>query len=592
MYANKGWKRAVLGASATILLCALAAPASADGDTTMQRLLDAAKEPHNWLTHHGSFASQRYSTLDEINRETVGELKLAWTFAMGGIEGGGIWPHGGLEGTPIVEDGFMYVTDGWGSVYKLDIRNGIGRLVWKMDPDTDKDWAGNVACCGVNNRGIGLWRDKVLSHTLDGRLIMTDKATGEVDWERKVANPEIAETITGAPLIVKDMAITGTAGAEYGIRGWIAATDLNNGEEKWRFHTIPGPGEPGHDTWPTTHDAWKNGGGSTWVTGSYDPDTDLIIWGVGNPGPDWDAEYRPGDNLYTNSAVALDADTGALKWHFQYTPNDPYDYDGVNEQVFADAMVNGQQRKVVLHADRNGFAYALDRVTGEFLWGKPFVDRVTWTPSLDPKTGIPVNYDPNSKIQSYAPGTAPSRTNKVGVSCPGNMGGKNWPPTSYNPELNLYYIPVIESCNEMTNEEMIPGESYKPREFFTGGGPRQHEPIYGSIAAIDVNTGDVKAKYRTKYPMLGGTLATAGGLVFTAHPSGEILALDAENLTELWRFETNAGVNAPPMTYSINGKQYVAILVGLGGAWPKWFVDSTKGLEKMEPSSMLFVFSL
>ena len=241
-------------------------------------------------------------------------LKVAWTYALGGIEGGGIWPHGGLEGTPIVEDGFIYVTDGWGSVYKLDIRDGAGKLVWKMDPQTDKDWAGAVACCGVNNRGVALWNDKVVSHTLDGRLIATDKETGTVAWESKLANPDIAETITGAPLIVKNMAITGVGGAEYGIRGWIAATDLATGKEIWRRHTIPAPGEPGHDTWKDTHGAWKNGGGSTWVTGSYDPEQNLLIWGTGNPGPDWDNEYRPGDNLYTNSVLALDADTGAIKW--------------------------------------------------------------------------------------------------------------------------------------------------------------------------------------------------------------------------------------------------------------------------------------
>ena len=561
-------------------------------ETTADRLLNAAQEPNNWLTHHGSYDAKRYSTLDEINNDNVKDLKVAWTFALGGIEGGGIWPHGGLEGTPIVEDGAMYVTDGWGSVYKLDISSGAGKLVWKMNPETDKDWAGAVACCGVNNRGIGLWKDKVVSHTLDGRLIVTNKETGEIEWERQMADPGIGETITGAPLIVKDMAITGVAGAEYGIRGWLAATDLNSQEEKWRRHTIPAPGEPGHETWADLHDAWKNGGGSTWVTGAYDPEQDLIIWGVGNPGPDWDAEYRPGDNLYTNSAIALDADTGEIKWHFQYTPNDPYDYDSVAEHVLVDTEINGQARQVALHADRNGFGYALDRTSGQFIWGTPFVNRLTWTRGLDPETGRPLDYDPEKKVQSYLPGTAPSRSNPVGVACPGNMGGKNWPPTAYNPKLNLWYIPVIESCNTMTNQEMIPGESYKPREFFTGGGPSQHEQITGSVTAIDVATGKIAAKHETKYPMLGGILTTAGDLVFTGHPSGEFVALDAKTLDELWRFETNAGINAPPMTYSADGKQYIALLVGLGGAWPKWFVDGTEGLEKMEPGSMLFVFSL
>ena len=230
---------------AGLLATALAVPALAASETTADRLLNAGAEPQNWLTHHKDYAATRHSTLDQITKDNVKDLKVAWTYALGGIEGGGIWPHGGLEGTPIVEDGFMYVTDGWGAVYKLDVTQGPGKLVWKMDPGTDKDWSGAVSCCGVNNRGVALWRDKVISHTLDGRLLATDKETGEVAWERQVADPAIAEVITVAPLVVKDLAITGVSGAEYGIRGWIAATDLNTGKEVWRRHTIPGPGEPG-----------------------------------------------------------------------------------------------------------------------------------------------------------------------------------------------------------------------------------------------------------------------------------------------------------------------------------------------------------
>ncbi len=583
------WRLSTCLAGGLLLACSGAALAD---DVTFDRLLQAPSEPANWLTHHGDYSAKRYSTLSEITKDNVGDMRVAWTYALGGIGGGGIWPHGGLEGTPIVEDGMMYITDGWGSVYKLDMTGGTGKLVWKMNPETDKDWAGAVACCGVNNRGVGLWKDQVISHTLDGRLISTNKETGEVTWEREVADPGIAETITGAPLIVKDMAITGVAGAEYGIRGWLAATNLADGQEIWRRHTIPAPGEPGHDSWADTHDAWKTGGGSTWVTGSYDPDQNLIIWGVGNPGPDWDAEYRPGDNLYTNSALAVDADTGEIAWHFQYTPNDPYDYDAVSEHVLVDVTINGVDKQVALHADRNGFGYALDRTSGEFVWGTAFVKDLTWTRGLDPETGRPLDYDPNSQLQTYLPGTAPTRENPLGVSCPGNMGGKNWPPTAYHPDLKYWYIPVIESCNEMTNEEMIPGESYKPREWFTGGGPRQHQAITGSVTAIDVTTGEIAAKHETEYPLLGGILATAGGLVFTGHPSGEFVALDAETLEEKWRFGTGAGINAPPMTFEVDGKQYVGLLVGLGGAWPKWFVDGTKGLEKMEPGSMLYIFSL
>jgi len=587
--------RGGLAALAALLLGgASVLPAAADdGGTTFERVVSAPeKEPQNWLTHHGNYQATRFSPLSEINKDNVKNLKLAWTFALGGIEGGGIWPHGGLEGTPIVEDGSMYITDGWGSVYKLDVSGGQGKLVWKMDPATDKDWSGAVTCCGIDNRGVGLWKDQVISHTLDGRIIATSKADGSIKWQRQVANTEIAEVITGAPLVVKDLAITGVAGAEYGIRGWLAATDLNTGKEVWRRHTIPGPGEPGHETWADDHDAWKTGGGSTWVTGAYDPEQNLIIWGVGNPGPDWDSMYRPGDNLYTDSVIALDAADGSIKWHYQYTPNDPYDYDSVAEHILVDTTINGQPRKVALHADRNGFGYAIDRTNGQFVWGTPFVKKVTWTKGLDPKTGKPVDYDPNKKVQTYNPENTPTRDNPTITACPGNMGGKNWPPTAYNPETKLWYIPVIESCNVMVTKEAIPGQSYKKREFFTGGGPTTNIPISGSLTAIDVTTGKVAGKFETQYPLLGGVLTTAGGLVLTAEPQGRIDALDARTLEKLWSFETGAGTNAPPMTFSVGNKQYLAILVGLGGAWPKWFVESTKGLEKLQPSSMLYVFSL
>lgn len=575
-------------ALALVLACGLAAaPArSAEGPVTQDRLLNPEGEQGNWLHHHRDYAAQRFARLDQINRESVKGLKVAWTMALGGIEPGGMWTHGGLEGTPLAEDGFLYVTDGWGSVYKIDAHGGQGRLVWKMDPKTDRDWAGAVACCGVDNRGAALWADKVISHTLDGRLIATDKKTGDVAWQRDVADPEKAETITGAPLIVKDMAISGVAGAEYGIRGWIAATDLKTGKELWRTHTIPAKGEPGSETWKDDYNAAATGGGSTWVTGSYDPATNTILWGVGNPGPDWDHEYRPGDNLYTDSTLALDADTGKIKWHYQHTPNDPFDYDSVSEKVLID-LPNG--RKLSVEADRNGFAYALDRTDGSFVWGVPFVKRVNWTKGLEPETGKPVEYDSSKSIQQYM--DKPDRQNLVGTLCPGNMGGKNWPPTAYNASLHLWYIPVIESCNQISVQPAKPGESYKPREFFTGGGPKQHERITGSITAVDVTTGKVVGKHETPYPLLGGMLATPD-LVFTGHPSGEFTAHDAKTLEQVWEFKTGSGINAPPMTFTVDGKQYIGLLVGLGGAWDKWFIDSTPELKNVQTGSMLYVFGL
>ena len=565
-------------------------PAMAADEVTHDRLLNADKETGNWLLHHKNFSAHRFSGLKDINRDTVKNLKVAWTMHLGGVEGGGIWTHGGLEGTPIVENGFMYVTDGWGSVYKIDTHGGRGVLMWKMDPKTDHDWAGAVACCGVDNRGVALWGNLVISHTLDGRLIATNKENGQVAWQRKVADPDKGEVVTGAPLVVKNMAITGVAGAEYGIRGWIAATDLSTQKEVWRTHTIPAKGEPGHETWKDDKNAAAAGGGSTWVTGSYDPATNTIIWGVGNPGPDWDNEYRPGDNLYTDSSLALDADTGKIKWHYQHTPNDPYDYDSVAENVLVDVPGPNGPLKLALEADRNGFAYAIDRTTGKFIWGLPFVKKVTWTKGLDAESGKPVEYDPNKQVQRYNAAVTPHRENKVADICPGNMGGKNWPPTAYNPELKLWYIPVIESCNRITVEESKQ-DKLKAREFWTGGGPSQPFRITGSVAAVDVTTGKLAGKMETPFPMLGGMLATPD-LVFTGQPSGQVMALDAKTLEKRWEFNTGGGVSAPPISFAVDGKQYIAILVGLGGAWDKWFIDATPELKNIQPGSMLYVFAL
>jgi len=582
-------------ALAFALSCGVAWPsggARAADAVTQERLLNVDREPGNWLHHHRDYGAQRFSPLDQVTSGNVRNLKVAWTMALGGIEGGGIWPHGGLEGTPIAENGTLYVTDGWGSVYRIEAPGGRPRLVWKMDPKTDRDWSGAVACCGVNNRGVALWQNLIVSHSLDGRLIATDKATGNVVWQRQVADPAKGETITGAPLIVNGRAITGVGGAEYGIRGWLAATDLASQKEVWRTHTIPGPGEPGAETWRDTHNAWATGGGSTWVTGSYEPGTNTLYWGVGNPGPDWDHEYRPGDNLFTNTTLALDPDTGRIKWHFQHTPNDPYDYDAVAEKVLIDLPAAGNRpaQRLALTADRNGFAYALDRASGNFVWGLPFVKRVNWTTGLNAETGMPNEYIRNAPLQPYVAASIPNRANQKAEICPGNMGGKNWPPTAYNPNLRLWYIPVIESCNTITNQVVKPGE-FKPREFFTGGGPSQHERITGSITAIDVTTGKIAGKVETQFPQLGGFLATRD-LLFGSHPDGEVFALDAKTLEKLWSFQTGGGANAPPMTYMADGKQFIAILVGLGGAWPKWFVESTPELKAIAPGSTLYVFAL
>ena len=579
-----------LAAAIALVLGSQSAVFAAD-DVTPDRLLNADADPGNWLTHHKDYSGQRFSPLNQINKDSVKNLHVAWTLQLGGIEGGGIWSHGGLEGTPIVENGMMYVTDGWGTVYKIDTRGGQAKLLWKMDPKTDHDWAGAIACCGVDNRGVALTGNVVLSHSLDGRLLATNKDTGEVVWQRQIADPDKSEVITAAPLVVKNLAITGVAGAEYGIRGWIAATDLTTHKEVWRTYTIPAKGEAGSETWKDSYSAAATGGGSTWVTGTYDPKSNTLFWGVGNPGPDWDSQYRPGDNLYTDCTLALDLDTGKIKWHFQHTPNDDYDYDSVSENVLVDAPVHGQPMQLDLEADRNGFAYAIDRANGSFVWGLPFVKKVTWTKGLDPETGKPAEYDPKAAVQKYNASVTPSRDNPVTMICPGNMGGKNWPPTAYNPVLKEWYIPVIESCNRITVKPESPDKPLKKRDLFTGGGPTQPERITGSVTAIDVTTGKEVGKHETPYPMLGGLLTTPD-LVFYGQPDGKVAALDAKTLQELWSFNTGGGVNAPPMTFTSDGKQYVAILVGQGGAWDKWFIDATPELKQVRPSSALYVFSV
>jgi len=490
----------------------------------------------------------------------------------------------------------MYVTDGWGTVYAIDVSSGKkGAFKWRMDPKTDKAWAGDVACCGVNNRGVALWKDKVISITLDGRLIAINKATGEVAWERKIADPAIAETLTAAPLIVRDVAIVGTAGGEFGIRGFIDGTDLNTGKGIWRTYTIPGAGEPGNETWKDGKERWKHGGASIWETATYDPETDTFYQGIGNAGPDWDPEYRPGDNKWAASVLALSPSDGKIKWGYQYTPNDPYDYDEISEHPIINTKVNGEDRKLVVHAARNGFYYVLDRVNGSFVAGKQYVDKLNWTTGLDPKTGRPLNYDPTKDVQEYTVRSHGTRANPdSNPLCPAHSGGKNWEPTAYNPELGLLYIPSKEGCNIVFTQEqkdfVDQGGTLNPRERFAGGGTRTPDRLTGAIKAVDPVTGEVKGQAKIDYPTYGGLLTTAGNLVFMGNIDGTFAAYDAKTMQELWSVNLGTGINAPPVTYSVNGKQYVAVLVG--SRQPAVILATMPELKNTSTASMLFVFGL
>jgi alcohol dehydrogenase (cytochrome c) len=579
---------------ASLLLATALTPADA-ADMTNDRMLNPQREPQNWLLHHGNYQGHRFSALKEINTDTVKNLRPAFTVALGGFQSGGRYAAGALEATPLVEDGIMYVPDGWGSVYAIDVTAGKKATIkWKMDPGTDRAWAGDVACCGVNNRGVALWKDKVISIALDGRMFAINKATGEVVWERKIAEPALGETLTIAPLVVRDVAIVGAAGGEFGIRGYIEATDLNTGKQAWRTYTIPGTGEPGNESWKDGKDRWKHGGGSIWETATYDPETDTFYQGIGNAGPDYDIQYRPGDNKWAASVLAIAPNDGKIKWGFQYTPQDPYDYDEISEHPIINAKVNGEDRKLVVHAARNGFFYSLDRTNGSFILGKQYVDELNWTPGLDSKTGRPLSYDPNTDIQIYAPGSHGMRGQPSVRTCPSNVGGKNWEPSAYNPELGLLFVPSIEGCNTIETLEQKDMEDQagpsKWRERFTGGSAKTVQRLYGSLKAIDPVTGETKANLKMDYPNYGGALATGGNLVFLGEADGTFGAYDAKTLKQLWSFNVGTGINAPPITYSVNGKQYVAVLAGsrqnvnIYGLAPE--------IKNMSTASMLYVFAL
>jgi alcohol dehydrogenase (cytochrome c) len=577
---------------ASLLLGSALTPIFA-ADMTQERALNPQREPQNWILHHGNYQGHRFSLLKEINTETVKNLKPAFTVALSGFQSGGRYASGNLEATPIVEDGILYVPDGWGSVYAIDVSSGKkGVIKWKMDPGTDRAWAGDVACCGVNNRGVALWKDKVISIALDGRMFAIEKATGEVIWERKIADPALGETLTIAPLVIRDLGIVGAAGGEFGIRGYIDATDLNTGKQAWRTYTIPGTGEPGNETWKDGKEHWRHGGGSVWETATYDPESDTFYQGIGNAGPDWDPEYRAGDNKWAASVLAVNPSDGAIKWGFQYTPNDPYDFDEISEHPILNARVNGEDRKLVVHAARNGFFYVLDRINGAFIAGKQYVDQLNWTPGLDPKTGRPLNYNPNADVQIYAEGSHGTRAKPQGGRlCPAHIGGKNWAPSASNPELGLIYIPSSEGCNTLTTVEqkdfVAQGGTVKPRDRFTGGADNYPERRYGGLKALDPVTGETKARIRFDYP-LSGALATAGNLVFLSQADGTFGAYDARTLQELWSFNVGTGIKAPAISFAVNGKQYIAVLAGFKVNVLFGFPE----LNNTAPASMLFVFSL
>ena len=513
-----------------LFLIALAA-CGAHAQVPVSRILNAAAEPHNWLTYSGNYAAHRYSPLTEINETNVKDLKVAWTYQVTSLQK--------FETTPIVADGVMYITEPPSHVTALDLRTG--RPVWKYRRPMPDDIR---VCCGQVNRGVAILDGLVYVGTVDAHLIALNARTGAVVWDTTVANYKAGYSVTVAPLAVKDKIILGMAGGEYGVRGFLDAYDAKSGRLAWRFWTIPAPGEPGSDTWQG--DSWKTGSAATWVTGAYDPELNLLYWGTGNPGPDWNGDVRAGDNLYSDCILAIDADSGKLKWHFQFTPHDVHDWDSTSVPVLVDAEFQGQRRKLVLFPNRNAFYYVLDRTNGQFLLGKPYAKQ-TWAKGLD-DSGRPIRL----------PGTFPSHEGTR--VWPAVAGASNWYSPSYSPQTGLLYVAVREAGSLY----YIGEAEYKEGEQFNGGGFRNiaGEDESGAIRAFDPATGVVKWEYPLFTPPWSGVLSTAGKLLFGTTNEGQIFALAADTGNPLWRLQAGGVARGNPMSYSFEGKQYVAVAMG------------------------------
>jgi alcohol dehydrogenase (cytochrome c) len=531
-------------------------------NVTYERILQARMEPQNWLTYYGAYDGQRYSSLDQINTENVRHLRPAWVF-----QAGSSGMHAGpstysFEAAPIVVDGVMYVSgwDGW--VWCLDARTG--QELWRYKHAIPFDTS---LCCGNVNRGVAVAKGKVFVVTLNAHVLALDAETGKLVWDNTYGDVRAGESATVAPLVVKDLVIVGSSGGEFGVRGHLDAFELDTGRRVWRTYTVPKPGEPGSETWPADGEAWTRGGGNCWVTGTYDPDLNLMYWGTGNPAPDFDGGVREGDNLYTDSVIAVDPDNGQIRWHYQYNPHDLWDYDSTMENILFDV----HRRKLLAHFDKNGYFFVLDRTNGELVRVAPFVDRITWgeidaegkvTPKMYPeKEGEPVNF------------------------WPGPAGGKEWTHAAYSPKTQLFYVPVQDVGAEVTLRHREFKESIP---YWGASVVVDAADMYGSVSAFDPLTGKEVWRWRNEVPMCASVLATGGDLVFAGEPTGEFNALNARTGEPLWQFQTGSGHHSSPTTYSVDGRQYIAVPVGWG-AWVEGFLPSMLGAPH---GDALFAFAL
>jgi alcohol dehydrogenase (cytochrome c) len=501
-------------------LCAL----SAGAQVTYRDLLRSPSA--EWLNYSGDYASRRHSPLAQINTGNVRNLVAQWVFHVEGARR--------LETVPIVHQGIMYITNS-NEVYALDAR--AGRKIWHYH-------AGQVKNSSRVNRGVAIYGDRVFLVTTDAHLVALHRVTGAVQWDKEFAASKDGYFSTVAPLVIQDRILVGVGGGGSGQRGFVAALSPQGGRELWRFWTVPAKGEPGSETWGNFPAEW--GGAPTWTTGSYDPDLNLVYWPTGNPWPDFYGGHRPGDNLYSDSILALDGNTGKLKWYFQFTPHDVWDWDANETPVLLDTEFRGRPRKLLLQANRNGFYYVLDRVTGEFLHAKPFVKRLDWATGLNDK-GRPML----AARKEPTPGGT-----KV---CPSVRGATNWMSPSYSPATNLLYVVTLEQCDIYLSsaKDPVPSSGFRG----TGGEGIPAEPGQFFLRALDVRSGDIKWEFRMPGPatMWAGTVSTAGGVVFTGDDDGNLVALDAASGRDLWHFPTGHTLYASPITYEIDGRQYVTI---------------------------------
>src|SRR5215472_14656667 len=498
---------------------------------TPQRLLESAKEPQNWLMYSGDYAGRRYSALDHINTANATLLVPKWAYQTMGT--------GKYESTSLVVDGVLYGTGSDDRAFALDARTG--RPIWQYQRALPPDIR---PCCGRVNRGVGFLGDKVFLGTLDAHVIALDSKTGNVAWDvNAVGGSDYSKgySITLAPLVIKNLVLIGVSGGEYGIRGFIDAYDAATGARKWRFYTVPAPGEPGHETWEG--DSWKIGGAPAWITGTYDPATNTTFWTTGNPSPSNRGEGRAGDNLYSNSLLALDPDTGKLKWHFQFTKHDEHDYDATQVPV----MIDQGDRHLIVQANRNGFFYVLDRSTGKLISANPYA-KVTWSTSKDANGGP-------------APDKNGSPTAEGNRVCPGAAGATNWMSPTYDPQTKLFYVTAREQCDIFSTAPQTyeAGHAYYGSAYFPN---EDAEPFWGALRALDATTGKLKWEWKHPSPTWAGALSTAGGVVFTGDAEGNFIALEASSGKALWHFQCGASVYSSPMSFAVDGKQYVAVAAG------------------------------